>query len=474
MKKILLTVAFFIVIVIPSRTLAATFSTKLIASSTQYWTIPDSAQTGLHFGSSDFTISMWLKFYSTGSQMGLYDKWQGGQQEILAQYESDGTNQWFEIDTSPDGSSASGFHADFAPATSTWYNVVYTKSGTVGTIYVNGSPIGIGSLDSGIFASNTALDIGYRNVDSSPFDGLMNDTRVWARALSTSEVSDMYVNPCNTNYTTNLRAWWEFNGDGNDVSGNQNNLAGVNSPEFSTDIPHNVCLIVNPTTSSTIFNTDVGVIGNGSIADSTSTEGVFFGKNISNSSEKISLVGPSSGMTYINFTKPFSDFLGKISFDNALGNMDIISSNNIFFNPATASIFDGKVGVGSTTPSAILSVGSGNSTTVPFAIGSSTTLLSVDSSGHIGINGYKPSLSSCGTSHSLKGDDTAGTITVGSNTNSCTLAFASSRAKAPHCVVSNQSPSISNAMSYTENANKLVINQQALGGSKIDYICLGN
>lgn len=91
------------------------------------------------------------------------------------------------------------------------------------------------------------------------------------------------------------------------------------------------------------------------------------------------------------------------------------------------------VGIGTSTPFANLSVSDTPSTfsLSAFAIGSSTaafatsTLFAIDNTGHVVTGSPKGSLSSCGTTNSLNGNDNSGTIMLtGTLVTACTLTFA--------------------------------------------------
>lgn len=120
---------------------------------------------------------------------------------------------------------------------------------------------------------------------------------------------------------------------------------------------------------------------------------------------------------------------------------------------ASANYFAGKVGIGTTSPAFKLQV-----------------------SGDIGTAGTAPTVSSstCGTSPSVRGTDTAGEITVGSGTpTSCALTFASSKTKVPFCTVTNKGPNSNPMTAVTISVNGIAISQLGIQGQKIDYICIG-
>lgn len=141
----------------------------------------------------------------------------------------------------------------------------------------------------------------------------------------------------------------------------------------------------------------------------------------------------------------------------------------------------GQFGIGTTTPFALLSLSanSGQTNTSLFLIASSTatattTAFDITNTGHIIASSTNPVLSSCGTSPTMKGSDVWGEITVGATATGCTVTFAQAWSAAPVCTISNQSMSITSALSYTISASALTISQAVgLGGDKIDFYCMG-
>ncbi len=109
----------------------------------------------------------------------------------------------------------------------------------------------------------------------------------------------------------------------------------------------------------------------------------------------------------------------------------------------------GNLGIASTSPISLLTV-----------------------SGDIATGGNPPTLSSCGTSPTIRGTDTAGEVTVGSVAASgCTITFAAAKTYAPTCTVTNQSASVVNAMTYTISTSAITVTQTALTSAKINYSC---
>lgn len=94
---------------------------------------------------------------------------------------------------------------------------------------------------------------------------------------------------------------------------------------------------------------------------------------------------------------------------------------------------------------------------------------------HFNVTGStQPTLTSCGTGPTVIGTDTAFTITGGTGSTGCTATFTRPFTNTPTCIVSNQSMSVVNAMTYTVSATALTISETGLGTSKIDVVCVGH
>lgn len=93
--------------------------------------------------------------------------------------------------------------------------------------------------------------------------------------------------------------------------------------------------------------------------------------------------------------------------------------------------------------------------------------------GHIEISSATPTMSSCGTSPSVIGNDVAGTITIGGGVVlSCTLTFAKAWSNAPACTMASSSFITGQAASTTTSA-LTITGSATFNGDTIMYLCLG-
>jgi Concanavalin A-like lectin/glucanases superfamily/Secretion system C-terminal sorting domain len=123
-----------------------------------------------------------------------------------------------------------------------WIHWVVTINGSTTKMYVNGTLVANvpGSFTSNTYVAGRDLAIGvmvnsvgvapYTDVNGSYFQGKLDDIRIYDNAMSDAQVQQLY----NTELT-GLAAYFPFNGNVNDESGNGNNGTLINSPTFVND-----------------------------------------------------------------------------------------------------------------------------------------------------------------------------------------------------------------------------------------------
>ncbi len=150
--------------------------------------------------------------------------------DLIALEVSDGTDE-YSITSATSFTSAGWHHFAFVWDQDSATNVeVYidgrddngTKSGTIGNI--------------GDLSNAVAFRLGAESDNGNPFDGLIDEARVYDRALSPAEINDLYKLTAPTGVDTGLVGYWAFGADDfrstlvSDRSGGRNTGTLVNTP----------------------------------------------------------------------------------------------------------------------------------------------------------------------------------------------------------------------------------------------------
>lgn len=227
--------------------MANTKSTTLVSATPSYWSRADTASLSI---TGSITVSVWVKFNTLPVSGSTYPR-------LVYKYgfNGDAANQRSyaltavgdggqKLDWSMSSTGAGGDSREFSwsPSTGVWYHIVavYDTSVPNFKMYVDGSQIGTTQtgVPASIYDGTSTFAIGADGFSGDYLNGLVDDVRIWARALDATEVGDLYTDPCNFDNGSNLAAWWEFEDNGNDSSGNSNTLTNINSATFTTDVPY--------------------------------------------------------------------------------------------------------------------------------------------------------------------------------------------------------------------------------------------
>lgn len=129
-----------------------------------------------------------------------------------------------------------------------WYNLVFIRSGTTATLYVNNSSSSVTNAEFGVdFSNNTNnfMRVGSNRTNTQAGMVLVDEVAVFNSALSASEVTAIYNSGTPANISLlNPLGWWRMgDNDGGtgttitDQGSGGNNGTLTNGPTFSTDIP---------------------------------------------------------------------------------------------------------------------------------------------------------------------------------------------------------------------------------------------
>ena len=217
------------------------YSIDLEKDSVQYLTAADSASLST---TGNFTIAGWLNYESfTGTPLiwGKTDLVNGARSWYLLHYSA--TNNLQAVTSSDGTAETSGANVAWSRSNATWYHFagVYTASAGAMEFYIDGTSIGSSTgLNTSIHDNASLFRFGW-TASGNAWDGLYDETGLWSRALSATEIGNLY-NRNNTycaliSTDANLSAFWNFNNVLTDSSGNGNTLTETGGAVFSTTVP---------------------------------------------------------------------------------------------------------------------------------------------------------------------------------------------------------------------------------------------
>lgn len=147
---------------------------------------------GMVSGLNDFTISTWVKPNSPSDWVRIFDFGTGTDSNMFLTPQPGGAGLRFAITTGGNGAEQQLNYSQ-AMATGAWMHVAVTLSGTTGTLYVNGTAVATNTamtLKPSSLGSTTQNYIGKSQYAGDAYlNGLVDDFRIYNRALSASEIS---------------------------------------------------------------------------------------------------------------------------------------------------------------------------------------------------------------------------------------------------------------------------------------------
>lgn len=224
--------------------MANIYSTDLEKSSSQYWSVADTASLSI---TGDMTLEMWVKLESapSNSTYCLARKYAegGNNRSYMFRYQDTGGTKRFEFrqSTSGTGASTSVITYNYTLSTATWTHLAFAYDASAGEIevFINGVSNGTATgVRTSVYDGTAPFEIGGNSSDGDYFDGLIKDVRVWNDIRTGTEINDNKSN-CDLSVSeAGLVSWWKFENDGTDATSNGNDLTNNNSATFSTDVPY--------------------------------------------------------------------------------------------------------------------------------------------------------------------------------------------------------------------------------------------
>jgi hypothetical protein len=213
---------------------------QFVSPSTQSFTIADNASLSMGAGVRMAT-GAWINMDTLGANRTIIGKnglGSGAACEYHIYYNTGTTRFEFRVS---DGTTRFTANSTFgAPAVGVWYFVVGTYDGTNIRISVNA-----GAQDSTAFTNDiqdaaAMFGVGGEPVNASYMNGRIDCAFVTKKALSTAEITQLYNGGIGMAYRdlsggllTSLAGYWNFDGNGNDASGNGNTLTNNNAVTFA-------------------------------------------------------------------------------------------------------------------------------------------------------------------------------------------------------------------------------------------------
>jgi len=227
---------------------ADTRSLSLVRASNQEAKITD-ANFGT-FNRQKFSISFWAKRSTIGVQSQLFTQWGNSQNAIASSFHStddlqfalssDGITVGTEGNLVTTATYSAGiyrriiFKFDSTLATSTDRMQIWVG----GTRVTSFSSATYPALNMFVFASSQDVEIGgFQNLAANAYDGLIDDLAFFDGYWVSDAEIQSGGKPADLTGITGLKAWWRFETNALDSSGNGHTLTLVNAPTYSTDVP---------------------------------------------------------------------------------------------------------------------------------------------------------------------------------------------------------------------------------------------
>jgi len=154
----------------------------------QYVSVPDSDLWA--FGANDFTIELWANFDApVGGNGAVFIGNDEGPGQVNKWFFALGGDALFFTVYNVDDPSINFFlvHTPFIPIVGQWYHLAVTKTGTLFTIFLNGTGIGSEISTSPIANPDAPLTIGQAE-ELGYMNGLLDEIAIYNRALSADEL----------------------------------------------------------------------------------------------------------------------------------------------------------------------------------------------------------------------------------------------------------------------------------------------
>ncbi|MES2734300.1 MAG: LamG-like jellyroll fold domain-containing protein, partial [Bacteroidota bacterium] len=194
---------------------------------------------------NNYTYSLWANvsaFPSDGETFRMLSiGGPGGDQDVSLSNSYVNTSKGWDGAGYNIGGSVTNYSVGSLPTLNTWNYITVTRDNSSIKLYINGQLAGSASTNGlNPYYGNGLVQaiIGSRSTLVQPFNGAIDDIRIYNRALSATEVTELYTHPSTCEPAPDLQqgllACYPFTGNANDLSGTGNN-GTVKGATLTTD-----------------------------------------------------------------------------------------------------------------------------------------------------------------------------------------------------------------------------------------------
>lgn len=252
----------------------------------------------------------------------------------------------------------------------------------------------------------------------------------------------------------------------------------TNITPFTVNIASGVVAYGNDQSTNAISN--VTLFGQNILVSTGVNNSGAMGANLTITSSNTFLIGGAIGSGVEQNLKVGTITVSVANVTGAAGanvTYDVMASSLVLANSTSATtlfVSTSVTGVSQLSVSSTIAVNPSDAI-LSISSTSGTTILWINNAGNLISSGTTTTVSSCGTSPSVAGNNIAGQITVGGGVvTSCTLTFANGGFLAPPiCVATDNSTTVSVSNGAISNTAAVFNTSATLGGGLINYICMG-
>ena len=201
----------------------------------EYVDLPDGIVSGLH----DFTISAWVNPSANSAWSRVFDFGTGTNDYMFLTLSAGGGPMRFAITTSGNGAEQQ-INAPGTLPLNTWSHVAVTLSGTTGTLYVNGQPVGTNNnmtLNPAALGATNQDWIGRSQFSGDPFLGAtVDDFQIYDHALSAAEIATLASGQAGAGNVASYKFDEDSGETALDSSGNGHNATIISPGNVSTPL----------------------------------------------------------------------------------------------------------------------------------------------------------------------------------------------------------------------------------------------